>query len=190
MQFDLGKAFFVFNLVANFAYARYALIHPEVQARQAELEEKHFELVASLDASVVDLYNNNNDDDEEDKKQQAIALINDACVSTAQALVSDWLTFFGQLFVKYMDGNVKSPPPAGALLPTVEQPGYKQPWYDLVVKETGDRYVVPPTSPEAVSEAMLRGGGGGGGGERERERRVGRGGGGGGGERRMKMKGM
>lgn len=55
-----------------------------------------------------------------------------------------WLAFFTQLFVKYMDGNVKTPPTDKAqLLPTVEQPGYSLAWRDRIVAETGDRFLVP-----------------------------------------------
>lgn len=58
-----------------------------------------------------------------------------------------WRTFFGELFVKYMDGNVKtSPTDPAQLLPTVEQPGYSLAWRDRIVAETGDRFRVPEGS--------------------------------------------
>lgn len=78
-----------------------------------------------------------------------------ACVQNAQDLVATWLKFFQELFVKYMDGNVKTmnPHDPAQLLPTVTQPGYPLEWRNRIVEETGDRYKVPPVAtPEAKDE--------------------------------------
>lgn len=136
--FDAHQAFWVFNIVSNFCYSRYALIHPDIQAKQQEREEKHFALAASIDAAFVRLW----DSGEEAK---AVSMLNEKVVRNAEDLVTEWLAFFGQLFVKYMDGNVKTVPAEGSsqLLPTVAQPGYPLAWTDRVAQETGDRYKVP-----------------------------------------------
>jgi hypothetical protein len=57
--------------------------------------------------------------------------------------VQSWRAFFGQLFVKYMDGNVKTQDDATQLLPTVSQPGYSLAWRDRIVAETDSRFRVP-----------------------------------------------
>ena len=72
------------------------------------------------------------------------------CVDAAEALVKRWLGFFGQLFVKYMDGNVKTQEDPAQLLPTVNQPGYSLAWRDRIVAETGDRFRVPSGDVLAV----------------------------------------
>lgn len=56
MTFEWGKAFWSFNLVSNWAYARYSLIHPEIAAAQAEIEAQHVALVESTDAAFMDLW--------------------------------------------------------------------------------------------------------------------------------------
>ena len=64
-----------------------------------------------------------------------------------------WLAFFGELFVKFMDGNVKTlPTDTEQLLPTVQQPGYAMPWRDRIVAETGDRFRVPDGNVGQQSE--------------------------------------
>lgn len=43
------------------------------------------------------------------------------------------------LFVKYVDGNVKEKVD-GQNLPKVVQPGYGEDWYRLIIQETGDKF--------------------------------------------------
>jgi hypothetical protein len=96
-----------------------------------------------------------------------------ACVENAERLVATWRGFFGELFVRFMDGNVKTAstdpnrpmPKVRRLLldglvhglrsqtgcsswvlicvRQVQQPGYPQPWLDVVASQTGDRFLVP-----------------------------------------------
>jgi len=71
--------------------------------------------------------------------------------------VQHWQGVFGQLFVKYMDGNVKTQEDAAELLPTVSQPGYSMAWRDRIVAETGDRFKVPKGDVEVDGkDAMAR----------------------------------
>jgi hypothetical protein len=56
-----------------------------------------------------------------------------------------WKELYAHLFTKYMDGNIKYEVP-GKLNPKVEQPGYTQEWYRMIVKETGTRFLIPGES--------------------------------------------
>ena len=105
------------------------------------------------------------------------------CVDAAEALVKRWLGFFQQLFVKYMDGNVKTQEDAAQPLPAVSQPGYSLGWRDRIVAETGDRFRVPSGNVGVVwvaggdpmardVAAVERREGGGMGGPRQRRRRT------------------
>lgn len=81
---------------------------------------------------------------------------NKTCVEAAEALVKRWLGFFTQLFVKYMDGNVKTQTDEAQLLPTVQQPGYSLAWRDRIVAETGDRFLVPDGNVGQLVDPMAR----------------------------------
>lgn len=79
------------------------------------------------------------------------------CVEVAEGLVKRWRAFFGQLFVKFMDGNVKTMPDPNQLLPTVEQPGYSLAWRDRIVAETDGRFRVPDGNEGVgAADAMAR----------------------------------
>lgn len=80
-------------------------------------------------------------------------------MSNAESLVSEWLALFQSLFVKYMDGNVKtaSEDPSHPM-PHVEQPGYPQPWLDVVAEQTGERYAVPEHGSSLKQAGGRRGG--------------------------------
>lgn len=59
---------------ANFAYARYSLIHPEIAALQAQIEKKHVALVQATDHAFVELW-------AAGEKDKAQALIDEVGVS-------------------------------------------------------------------------------------------------------------
>jgi len=139
MEFSETAAFWVFNQVSNFAYTRYSIIHPEVEARQKELEDKFQITVKAIDKAALELSNNN--------QAAAVGYLTDFSVTTADRLVSDWRKFYNYLFVKYMDGNVKTPQavPDGYkyYAPKVEWPGYDEKWMRAVVNEVGGKLAFP-----------------------------------------------
>lgn len=137
--FSETSAFYVFNQVCNFAYTRYDLIHPEIEARQNEYEGKFQAYVKMVDKGASELISDNQD--------LAVDFLTDFSCNTAEKLVSDWRGFYKYLFVRYMDGNVKTPQtvPAGYkyYAPKVEQPGYDENWKRAVVKDAGEKLAVP-----------------------------------------------
>ena len=48
-------AFWVFNLVANYAYTRYNIIHPEIRAKQTEMEWNFLQETKEIDAKAAEL---------------------------------------------------------------------------------------------------------------------------------------
>lgn len=127
--------------MTNFAYTRYSLIHPEIEAKQAEYENEFQALVKNWDDVAQKMWN--------DEKQEAtiINYLSSMSLISAQRLVDDWKKFYKYLFVKYMDGNVKTPRevPAGYkyYAPKVEWPGYDEKWMRSVVNDAGDKLKVP-----------------------------------------------
>ncbi len=134
MEWSDDAAFWVFNQVSNFAYTRYNLIHPEIEEIQQDLEDNYIKKVKAIDAGAEQLYKTD--------KDMAIEFVTDFSVNNANALVENWKKLYRYLFMKYMDGNVKTPNP-GHQNPNLKQPGYGQDFYNKIVKETGDKFLMP-----------------------------------------------
>ena len=56
MDFTFHSAFWIFNLVANWAYTRYDIIYPEVRAKIDEIEYKFISQISEIDAKAIVKY--------------------------------------------------------------------------------------------------------------------------------------
>ena len=54
--FTFHSAFWIFNLVANWAYTRYDIIYPEVRAKIDEIEYKFISQIPEIDAKAIVKY--------------------------------------------------------------------------------------------------------------------------------------
>jgi len=139
MTWSDNAAFWAFNQVSNFAYTRYNAIHPEIEKKQKNYEEKFIEMTKEIDQKAQSLIKEN--------PTKAIDLLTSFSNEQANALTKDWFNFYKYLFVKYMDGNVKekAPIPSGYKYhaPKMKQPGYGEEWNKRVVKDTGDKLLMP-----------------------------------------------
>ena len=129
MSFD--SAFWVFNMVANFAYFRWEQVAPVVTANVNRYEELFAKQVAAEDAEALELWSSN--------RTAAVELLTAAGEKRGNEFVRDWLQLYQQLFMMFRDGQTPTTPVRGVKV----KPGYAQDWYDRVAKETGDRYLVP-----------------------------------------------
>jgi dipeptidase len=133
MEFSDDAAFWIFNQVSNFSYTRFNVISPEIRAKQGELESKYISLVPGIDNAALELTKNG--------KETAVSLLTDFCASLGQETFSEWKTLYRALFVKYMDGNIKTKVP-NRKNPVVQQPGYGEAWQRMVARETGEKLKV------------------------------------------------
>jgi len=137
-NYNPNKAYWVFSLVANWRYTRYSDIQQEIVTKQKFYQNKYATEVAQVDKEASTL--------------TGTALINylTSYSNTASAsLIQDWQAFFGYLFTKYQDGYVKTNQP-GSFLPQVATPGYSNAWYNRIITETGDHYLVNPATYQAT----------------------------------------
>jgi dipeptidase len=123
-HFSWNSAFWVFNWVANYAYTRYVDIIRDVQVVQRDLEGSFLAAQPGVDAAAMALYR-------ESPALAADYLTTYSC-TTAQNTVARWRTLGEELFVKYMDGNVKSE------LGEVLHPAYPDSWYRRIAAERGE----------------------------------------------------
>jgi len=138
MEFSETAGFWIFNQVENFAYTRYNVIHPEIAKVQSTLEKEFIDYTQGVDAAAKALYEKN--------PEQAVAFLTNYSNSAAERTFNTWKKLYRYLFVKYMDGNIKTAKPMQKNYrmanPKVEQPGYGEAWYRRIVKETGDQFLV------------------------------------------------
>ncbi len=137
LHFSPTSAFWIFNLVTNWAYTRYNYMIKDIQPLQQELEKKYiYQTTTDIDKKAAGLYSTD--------KQAAIRTITDYSVETGQATVHRWQDLFQYLLVKYMDGNVKvekegnfeTNPYGVAVMPL--QPDYPDWWLKEIVKQHGE----------------------------------------------------
>jgi dipeptidase len=136
MKFSETSMFWIFNQVANFAYTRYSDMIPQIRAKQTELEHKYIAMVADNDMKYLQLAKSN--------PAAAVQALTAFSVAQSKLTFTSWKTLYADLFVKYMDGNIKVADP-GKRDPKVSQPGYGDYWNRQVAKESGDKLKVPST---------------------------------------------
>ncbi|WP_320019315.1 C69 family dipeptidase [Labilibaculum manganireducens] len=133
MDFTSKSAFWIFNQVSNFAYTRYNVIHPEIAAKQKALETKYLAFTNIIDLAAEGMFKKN--------KATAIEFLTDFSCNQGNNLVAEWKDFYGYLFAKFMDGNIKEKD-GDNQNPKVNQPGYSEEFYKTIVKTTGDKLKV------------------------------------------------
>lgn len=133
MEFTDKAAFWVFSQVTNFAYTRYNVIHPDIRQKQKALESQYQNFVQIVDAGATAMLSKD--------KKATIDYLTDFSCNTGSELVNDWRKFYGYLFARYMDGNIKTAVP-GAKNPKVEQPALPEWFLRTIIEKAGDKLQV------------------------------------------------
>ena len=138
MEFSETSGFWIFNMVQNYAYTKYNQIHPEIAELQAELEKGFIAFTPAIDAGALALLETDSD--------MAVAYLTDYSNAVGERVFNTWKDFYQYLFMKYMDGNVKTavevPEGYKYIAPSMEQPGYSPEKYRMIIEETGDKLKV------------------------------------------------
>jgi dipeptidase len=144
MEFSLDSAFYVFNLVANFAYSRWNAIYPDVLQEILVREAEYMKRLQETDERGREMFHSAQSESE---VAVAVEYLTQFSEEIGDSLLKDWFKVFGQLFVKYRDGYITTPNPAVPVCgcSTSSLP-YEEEWYDRVVEDTGDRYLYPDDS--------------------------------------------
>ncbi|MGL5681652.1 MAG: C69 family dipeptidase [Marinifilaceae bacterium] len=133
MEFTNDAAFWVFNQVTNFAYGRYNVIHPDIREKQKQLENQYVQYVGMTDAGAQKLYAQD--------PQLAINYLTDFSCNTGDQLTNTWRQFYGDLFARYMDGNIRTKVP-GQKFPKVGNTKLPE-WHTRqIIEATGDKLKV------------------------------------------------
>jgi hypothetical protein len=155
MTFSLASptAFYAFNLVANWVYTRWDAMYPDLLAQILSREAAYREALQDMDGEALQLVAQGVS---MDKVVEALTRFSE---SLGQQLLADWVAVFEQLFVKYRDGFVTTAK-AKALAPvcgcdTSSLP-YADQWYNRIVEDTGDLYLVPRSGHAEGSDSMTK----------------------------------
>ena len=131
MEWSETSGFWVFNQVQNLAYTRYSDIHPEIEAIQQKLEKEFIAFTPAIDAAAESLMATNTD--------MAVEYLTDYSNSVAERVFKTWKNLYAYLFMKYMDGNIKTdkevPEGYKYTTPEVKQPGYSEDIYRKLLKK-------------------------------------------------------
>lgn len=137
LTYSETSAFWVFNLVSNFAYLRYDAMIPDVLKVQKSLEDKFVAYTPSVDQAAQSLWNAG-------KKNEARQFLTDYSVAQANGMTSEWKKLSQYLIVKFIDGNIKKEKDGAfertetGMPPSPNQPGYPEFWKKIIVTGTGD----------------------------------------------------
>lgn len=137
LTYSETSAFWVFNLVSNFAYLRYDAMIPDVVKVQKSLEDKFVAYTPSVDMAAQSLWNSG-------KKAEALQFLTDYSVNQANGMTKEWKKLSQYLIVKFIDGNIKKEKDGAfertetGMPPSPDQPGYPEWWKKVIVDGTGD----------------------------------------------------
>ena len=139
MEWSETSGFWIFNQVQNFAYLAWDRIHPDVAKAQLELETRFIAEVPNIDSKAQSILKDKGRD-------AAIEFVSNYSQKAASETYSTWKTLYQQLFMKFMDGNIKTkqdvPEGYKMMNPEVSQPGYSPEFYKKIVEETGSKLEV------------------------------------------------
>jgi dipeptidase len=129
-KFSLDSAWWVFNLVTNYAYLKWSMIAPEIQACQRDLESNFLALQPAVEKTALELYKTS--------PNLMTRYLTDYSTMHAEQTVARWRELAEHLIVKYNDGYVRD---INNQLPEV---GYPEAWLRRVLKERPEQFKVPP----------------------------------------------
>ena len=98
LKVDFGKAWWMFNIVANYAYSRYNAISPVVQSEIVKIETQYFDATEKLEKEALQLIN-------EGKTDDAVEMLTKFSENAGDDIVAHWLEFLEViiLFIQRLD---------------------------------------------------------------------------------------
>ena len=142
LHFSKKNAYWVCNMTSNMVYPRYSLMFPTLKEVRDSLDNSYFAAQAGVEKKAQELYTQN--------PQAAVKYLNDYSVEKAQQMLGRWNQLFEFMVVKYNDmiikptdknGNFEKTPYGLGARPA--RPGYPEKFAKQLVKQSGDKFLVP-----------------------------------------------
>ena len=141
VTFSDKNAYWVCNWVSNMVYPRYSQLFPALRMVRDSLEQSYFSRQNEVEKRAKELYASD--------RVAALRYLNNYSNEQAQQMLNRWKQLAIYLIVKYNDMAVK-PEKDGKFLRTktglgarVQRPGIPHPFAKELVKQTGDKYLIP-----------------------------------------------
>ena len=142
VHFSKKNAYWVCNMTSNIVYPRYSLMFPTLKEVRDSLDNSYFAAQAGVEKKAQELYAQN--------PQAAVKYLNDYSVEKAQQMLARWNQLFEFMVVKYNDMIIKPTDKNGTfkktpygLGATPVRPGYPEKFAKQLVKQSGDKFLVP-----------------------------------------------
>ena len=142
LHFSKKNAYWVCNMTSNMVYPRYSLMFPTLKEVRDSLDNSYFAAQAGVEKKAQELYAQN--------PQAAVKYLNDYSVEKAQQMLACWNQLFEFMVVKYNDMIIKPTDKNGTfkktpygLGATPVRPGYPEKFAKQLVKQSGDKFLVP-----------------------------------------------
>jgi dipeptidase len=123
-KFEWESAFWVFNLVANYAYGMYNYMIKDIQKVQVELESRSISMTKAIDQAALALSKTN--------KNLMHEFLTDYSVNNAEYVVERWRELGFYLFTKYNDRYINAD---GGIRPYPKGAGYNEDFKRKAIEE-------------------------------------------------------
>ncbi len=139
-RFTPDSAWWIFNLVSNFAELKWSYMVQDITAVQQELEGRFFDMQPAVEQAAMTLYGQD--------PRLAVQYLNDYSNSQARTVFDRWTDLSSRLICKYNDGYVKDEKSRP------QEVGYPQDWLDRVLKSRPKQFELPRWGDEAMETEL------------------------------------
>ncbi len=137
VEFDWQSAFWVFNIVANYAYGFYNIIIEDIKEVQHEVESRSHAMTRAVDIAAKSLY--------EKDKDVMYEYLTEFSVNNAERTVQQWRELAYYIFSKYNDGYIRT---SDERRPWPEGIGYPEEYLRRIVEERPGYYEIRWRDPD------------------------------------------
>lgn len=144
VNFSFKNAYWVCNMTSNMVYPRYSQMFPTLKEVRDSLDNSYFAAQPGVEAKAQELYAQD--------PQAAVKYLNNYGIEKAQQMLARWQQLFQFMVVKYNDMIIKPTKKDGSfektpygLGATPVRPGYPEKYAKELIKQTGDKFLVPET---------------------------------------------
>lgn len=141
LVFSWKSSFWVFNWVSNMIYPKYSLVIDDMREVQSTLENSIYERSRAVEAEAAAVYASS--------PRYAQQMLTEFTCLAAEETLEAWKAFGEKVIVKYNDfvikreNNGRLQRSSTGLAGGMTRPGYPEEYWREVVRQSGERYLVP-----------------------------------------------
>jgi dipeptidase len=139
-EFSWDSAWWVFNIVANYACLKYGYMVRDIQAVQAELEEEFLTLQPAVEKAALELY--------EQDPDLARQYLTSYSVGAGEKVTRRWRELAFHLFTKYNDGYVRDEKGHA------QEVGYSEAWRGTVLQLRPDQFRLQQAPEDSLTNVL------------------------------------